>query len=85
MIETPMTLMKRILPTSIAACGLILFSANLEGAVIDGINDFQASSTYTTSGGLSNTGYASLSSTFLHFGFDSPDVSTGGSQHFAVA
>lgn len=85
MIETRMTFMKRILPTSIAACCLSLFCANVEGAVIDGINDFQPSSTYATSGGASNTGYASLSTTFLHFGFDSPDVSSGGSQHFAVA
>lgn len=83
MIET--TIMKRLRRFSIAVCGLGLLAANAGAAVIDGINDFQPSSTYATSGGPSNTGYASLSSTFLHFGYNSPDVSTGGSQHFAVA
>ncbi len=78
-------MMKPIPLSAIAACGLSLICARVEGAVIDGLNDFQPSSTYATSGGPSNTGYASLSSTFLHFGYDSPDVSSGGSQHFAVA
>jgi hypothetical protein len=54
-------------------------------AVIDGVNDFLASETYATSGGPSHTGYASLSSTYLHFGFDSPEITTGGSSHFAIA
>lgn len=77
--------MKPILHPTIAICGLQLLCGTVQGAVIDGINDFQPSSTYATSGGPSNTGYASLSATFLHFGFNSPDVSSGGSQHYAVA
>ena len=67
----------------------ILVVASLSGvsgaAVIDGVNDFTASETYATSGGPSHTGYVSLSSTHLHFGFNSPEVSGGGAQHFAVA
>lgn len=77
--------MKPIPHPAIAICGLSLICGTVESAVIDGINDFQPSSTYATSGGPSNTGYASLSATFLHFGYNSSDVSTGGSQHFAVA
>lgn len=77
--------MKPIPHPAIAICGLSLICGTVESAVIDGINDFQPASTFATSGGPSNTGYASLSATFLHFGYNSPDVSSGGSQHFAVA
>jgi hypothetical protein len=59
-------------------------SASHADLVVDGLNNYSAANTYSTST-AGYTGYAAMGPTSLNFGISGNDVQSGGSSHWFVA
>lgn len=79
------TLARGLTFVSLLALGSCLWPGTSRGDfVVDGVNNFAAANTYPTSDS-SYTGYLAANATNLHFGYNGPDIQTGGASHFIVA